>query len=136
MSVHKHPTGGFRAYKKILGVEHQFYSKSEELANKEQEKFEVKAALYTSLKFNNVFSPCGRLMGLRVITINKGQKVIKPVFLLQVSVNGKQVKTQETIKNKFESHWRTFIKLWKEHYDLDTKDFIEIKKEIIAAKRL
>jgi hypothetical protein len=36
MAVHKHETGGFRAYKKTLGIEHQLYSFDEAKANEMQ----------------------------------------------------------------------------------------------------
>lgn len=133
MAVSKHPTGAFRAYKQINSIVYQFYSFDECEAQAKQIKLEQKSYLYKNLKSPRLFSSCGRLVGLRVRTYKKTNKA---TFQLQISVNGKQVKTEHKFKNSFETMWATFFTLWCNHFALSPRDRIDYKEQIIKAKRL
>jgi len=133
MAVTKHETGGFRAYKQINGIVYQLYSFDEHEAQIKQLKLNSKSALFKSLKSPQLFSTCGRLVGLRV---RQYKKTGRPTFQLQVSVNSKQNKTEHLYKKSFEYMWSTFFKLWRNHFNLSPLDCIEYKKQIVIAKRL
>jgi len=133
MPVNKHPLGGFRAYKQINGTVHQRYSFDEKVALIIQADLDEKSKVYKSLQSANLFSQCGRLVGLRIRTYKKTGKL---TFQLQVTVNGKQKKTEYLYKGSFESTWNIFFKLWREHFGLSVIDGIHYKEQIIKAKRL
>lgn len=133
MAVNKHPTGGYRAYKKIFGVEHQFYTLDKHEAEKIQSNLDNKSNVAYSFKSPTLFSRCGRLVGLRVRAY---KKTYKPTFQLQVTVNGKQKKTEVLFKDSFEVMWKQFFKLWREHFNLLIVDTLDYKEEIKKAKRL
>jgi hypothetical protein len=133
MAVNIHPTGGHRAYKKIHGIEHQFYSFNEDEAHEKQREFEAKSRLANALKAKNMFAKCGRLIGLRV---RKYKKTNKITFQLQVSVNGKQKKIESLYKLGFEAEWCKYLKLWQKHFGLSAVDLLDDKKQLIIAKRL
>ncbi|MFT5852353.1 MAG: hypothetical protein ACI87J_002329 [Colwellia sp.] len=133
MSVTTHPTGGNRAYKKIGGVEHQLYSFDIAKADAMQVELEAKSKRYNSLKSPVLFSPCGRLVYLRV---RKYKQTDRATFQLQLFKNGKQVKTENLIKDTFESQWKVFLKLWREHFSLSMIEVIEDKELFKRAKRL
>jgi len=133
MAVNKHATGGFRAYKKILGTEHQFYFADKSEADAMQSTLEAKSDLAHSLSSPTLFSRSGRLIGLRV---RKYKRTNKPTFQLQVTVNGKQKKTELLFQKSFEPLWTVFFKLWREHFHLSVVDTIDYKDEILKAKKL
>lgn len=133
MLVKKHPTGGYRAYKKIGRVEHQLYSNDVVEANTMQAELDAKSNLHASLKPQKLFSKCGRLVHLRV---RKYKKTNKPTFQLQVLKGSKQVKTEKIYKGCFNSSWKVFFKLWRVHFGLSMIDVFEEKERFITAKRL
>jgi hypothetical protein len=133
MAVHKHSIGGFRAYKKINGVEYQLYSFDENEALKMQADLDAKSKIMSSLKSPKLFSKCGRLIGLRV---RQYKKTNRSMFQLQVSADGKQKKTERIYKNSFEFMWKMFITFWREHFNLSVVDVREYKVEMKKAKRL
>ncbi len=59
MAVHKHPTGGYRAYKKINHIPHVFYSHDPQEAAVKQAEFDAKAALNP----RKLLKKTGRLIG-------------------------------------------------------------------------
>ena len=130
MAVNKHPTGGFRAYKKIFGVEYQLYSFDENHARKLQEELNIRSDIAKSLKGTKLFSRCGRLVGLRV---RMYKKTNKPMFQLQYSVNGKQKKIERMCKQSFETMWKLFLGLWRESLNLSVRDTIECKEQMTKA---
>lgn len=76
MAAHPHKTGGYRAYKKIHGFEHQFYSLDENIARKKQYEFDQKSKIAQSLKANSMFAKCGRLIGARIYLDKRPSKAI------------------------------------------------------------
>jgi hypothetical protein len=133
MAIQQHKTGGFRAYKKIGGVEYQLYSFDRKAAVNLQAMLDNKSQVAKSLRMPKLFSTCGRLVGLRVRTYKKTNK---PTFQLQFSVNGKQKKIERQYKGSFESNWKIFLKLWRDSFNLSVLDISDYKPEIINAKRL
>lgn len=131
--MHKHQTGGYRAYKQINGKVYQHYSFDEQTALKMQSDLNAKSKVVNSLKPPNLCSKCGRLIGLRV---RKYKKTDKLVFQLQVTVDGKQKKTERLYKEKFDCVWSVIFKLWRLHFGLSVKDGIDLKEQIAKAKRL
>lgn len=133
MAVHEHSSGGFRAYKKIFGTEHQLYFKEKSQADEAQVELNRKSRAAHSLRGPSLFSDCGRMKGLR---IRKYKKTTKVMFQLQVGINGKQVKTERMYKTSFEFMWGIFLKLWMEHFNLNARDLVGFKCEIRKANRL
>jgi hypothetical protein len=133
MAIQQHKTGGFRAYKKIGGVEYQLYSFDRKAAINLQAMLDKKSQIAKSLRMPKLFSTCGRLVGLRVRTYKKTNK---PTFQLQFSVNGKQKKIERQYKGSFENNWKIFLKLWRDSFNLSALEITEFKSEIIYAKRL
>lgn len=133
MAVNEHKTGGYRAYRQINGVVHQLYSQDKSEADARQADLDKKAIITKSLKAPNLFRKCGRLVYL---SITKYKKTNRPVFQFQPLIDGKQKKTERFIKGKFESSWFEFYKLWKENFGLTTRDALDYKLEIKAAKNL
>lgn len=136
MAVHPHKTGGFRAYKKIHGIEHQFYSLDESKAQQKQDEFEKKSKLAHSLKANALFARCGRLIGARVYLDRRPSKKTTIKMRVQLSVNGKQRTREKTYSGKFEPCWQHALEVWRGHFNLTTQDIIEHKQELMKAKQL
>jgi hypothetical protein len=133
MGVSEHQTGGNRAYKQIGGIVYQYYSKDKLEAKNLQVELEKKAKTYNALKPPRLFSKCGRLVCLRV---RKYKKTNQATFQLQFSKDGKQLKTEYKLGERFEPTWNVLIKLWREYFGLSVLDFIDYKEQIIKAKRL
>jgi hypothetical protein len=133
MAIHQHQTGGFRAYKKIGGVEYQLYSFDLKEAVSLQDMLEKKSRIAKSLRMPKLFSVCGRLVGLRVRTYKKTNK---PTFQLQFAIDGKQKKIEHLYKGDFENNWKIFLKLWRDHFTISVHEIIEFKEKIVKAKRL
>jgi hypothetical protein len=133
MAVNKHPSGGFRAYKKINGITHQRYSFDQRFAQKMQDELDAKSRAVNALKGRSIFHADGRLIGLRVRDYKKTNRA---TFQLQVLVDGKQKKTERFFKSSFEVTWKIFFTLWREHYSLSMTDIISYKEKITKAKRL
>lgn len=128
MSVLPHPTGGYRAYKKINGKEFQFYSFNKAEADKKQEYFNA----LSSLKSKNVFSGCGRLCGFRVRKDRRPERNGSISMVMQTKLRKKEYK----YKSNFELFWKTTKDLWKENYDLTSADMKSYSVQLKTAKRI
>jgi hypothetical protein len=133
MAVHKHPTGGFRAYKKINNVEYQLYSSDEAEAQAMQRELEQMSREMKSLKARTVTSKCGRLKYLR---IKQYKSTARPYFQIQMTINGKPKRVEALCKQTFELDWKRFFGLWLQYVGLSYLDTLDYKTEIKNAKRL
>lgn len=128
-----HPTGKYRAYKKINGKEYQFYSKNKVEADREQERLERMA----SLAPRRVFALCGRLIGFRVMVRRRQNR--SPCIYMQKRI-GRQTSPSErgqfTYDQSFEEMWLWAKKEWKAYYALTARDMAEYSHQLKAAKRL
>jgi hypothetical protein len=136
MAVHKHTTGGFRAYKKINGIEYQFYSVDENEANEKQRVLETKSRLANSLKSTRLFSACGRLIGVRVYEDKRPSKKWSIKMMVQLTVNGKQFRKEKKYQGSFEPLWQHALTQWRSNLKLTLVDIFEYKVELSKAKRL
>lgn len=132
MGLRTHPTGGYRAYKKIDGVEYQFYSRDYNEAKEKQEYFEQLA----SLKAKQVFSACGRLKGCR---LNIYRRKGRPAIIIGRVATG-PFRAQKTLeiryKGNFEVVWKFIKQEWKKAYKLTSGDMSDYRIEIKEANRL
>lgn len=132
MAVTSHPSGGYRAYKKIAGKEYQYYSYCFDDANKKQVEFDA----LSQLKPKTVFSSCGRLKGCRInIYRRKGRN---PIIIGRIATgpfrNQKSWEIRYT--GNFEILWRGIKRDWKEAYKLNSRDMVDYADLISLAKRL
>jgi len=136
MAVHPHKTGGYRAYKKIHGVEHQFYSLDENIALQKQQELDQKSKLAKSLKAKPMFAKCGRLIGARIYLDNRPSKKTTIKMRVQLSINGKQRHSEKTYLGLFEPCWLHAFEAWRNHYNLTPQDVLDHKKQLVRAKQL
>jgi len=136
MAVHPHKTGGYRAYKKIHGIEYQFYSLDEHEAQEKQHEFENKSKIANSLKAQSIFAKCGRLIGARFYLDNRPSRKTTIKIRAQFSFNGKQRTTEKTYSGLFEPCWLHAYNAWRKHFNLTAKDVLDYKMELSQAKRL
>ncbi len=132
MAVHAHATGGFRAYKKINGIEYQLYAKDESKALALQHKLDKKKVEFSSLRSRQYFCPKDKLTGIGVRYLTAKKSI---VLIAQYTVNGKQVKKQKTYQGQFEQLWQFAIKQWREYFNINTHDYVEMMPQIKKAKR-
>jgi len=97
----------YRVQDKVLGIQEyfsiaKFGDKAKILAEKRQDEISQKR-LYRKIRMqldiNKIFHPDGTVIGLKRTLKNKSGS-IKKVLQIQISVNGKQKKTDITIDNK------------------------------------
>lgn len=132
MGVHKHETGGYRAYKKINGKEYQFYSFDEIECNNKQIEFDQLAL--TTAKVT-LFNKNGRFNGFSIGLIIR--KNAKPYISArkQIVKRGELHKEEKTIKNTHDSiAW--ILESWSEYYDLNHKQLMDFSYKIKLAKAL
>jgi len=111
MTVMAHPNKQnikrYRVQDKVLGIQEyfsiaKFGDKAKILAEKRQDEISQKR-LYRKIRMqldiNKIFHPDGTVIGLKRTLKNKSGS-IKKVLQIQISVNGKQKKTDITIDNK------------------------------------
>jgi len=111
MTVMAHPNRQnikrYRVQDKVLGIQEYFSiakygGKARILAEKRQKEISQKR-LYRQIRMqldiNKIFHPDGTVIGLKRTLKNKSGS-IKKVLQIQISVNGKQKKTDITIDNK------------------------------------
>ena len=129
MAVTTHPTGGYRAYKKINGFEHQYYFRRLSDAERKQRDLEALASLKPSVKF----AKCGRLHGIRIYCrARKGRR--KYVFAsVQISPYPKR---ELLYSGCFEDFWKDILRTWRECRSLTSADIAGYSKELRVAKRL
>ncbi len=129
MAAHAHPTGRFRAYKKINGREHQFYFKTLEEAEAKQAELDR----MSRLKPKKVFSDCGRLIGFRFYRHRRNGSISMRV---QVRINGKDHRTEYVWRGSFEELWAKTVDLWAKLHDLHSTDLRDYLPQVRGAKRL
>ncbi|WP_440874279.1 hypothetical protein [Thalassotalea sp. PLHSN55] len=132
MAVHPHATGGYRAYKKINGIEYQLYAKDENKALALQSQLDKKKRELSSLRSPQYFCPNDKLTGIGIRYLTAKKSI---VLIAQFTVNGKQVKRQKTYKGRFEQLWQFAIAQWRAHFNIDTQDYIDMTPQIKKAKR-
>ncbi|MBA6263674.1 hypothetical protein [Colwellia sp. Bg11-12] len=111
MTVMAHPNmqnvKRYRVQDKVFGIQEYFSiakygDKAKILAEKRQEEISQKR-LYRQIRMqldiNKIFHPDGTVIGLKRTLKNKSGS-IKKILHIQISVNGKQKKTDITIDNK------------------------------------
>ncbi|TNC80213.1 MAG: hypothetical protein C9356_14900 [Oleiphilus sp.] len=132
MALHPHPTGGYRAYKKIGGKEFQYYSRDLASAEKKQAEFEA----LSKLRGRPVFSSCGRMKGCRITLYKREGR--EPVIIGKVATGPfRQQRVVETRYNGcFSELWCWLKETWKEAYQLTSKDVAHYGDALRAAKRL
>lgn len=111
MTIMAHPSRQnikrYRVQDKVLGIQEYFSiakygNKAKILAEKRQKEISQKR-LYRKLRMqldiNKIFHQDGTVIGLkRIMKVKSGS--LKSVFFIQISMNGKQKKTDITIDNK------------------------------------
>ncbi len=125
MACKPHPTGGYRAYKKINGKEHQYYSRSKQEAEKKQKEFDALA----SLKPKRVFDISGRLVGCKIFRHHNGG------INMNIQLKGLH-KSKSLGAYKFETVWGWTKEHWKHHHQLTPADIADYTKELKRAKRI
>ncbi|CAA0078541.1 Uncharacterised protein [BD1-7 clade bacterium] len=129
MAAHSHPTGRYRAYKKINGREHQFYFRTLEEAQAKQKELDSMARL----KPKKVFADCGRLVGFRFYRHKRNGHVAMRV---QVRIKGKDHRTEYVWRDSFEALWNKTIDLWSSLHGLHSTDLRDYREKIRDAKRI
>lgn len=125
MACKPHPTGGWRAYKKISGREYQYYSRNKKDAEKKQRELDSLA----QLKPKRVFDTKGRLIGFKIKHHHRGG--------IDMNMQLKGVKKSKRLTvHPFETVWRWTLKHWKELNELTTADIAAYTIELKTAKRI
>ncbi|MCQ9091281.1 hypothetical protein [Vibrio alginolyticus] len=117
----KHAPKGWRLQDRVLNEQHFFSAHrfgSLDKAKREAEKVQARLAtrrhyhdLRQQLDINRVFYPDGRVRGLqRKTKCVRGQD--QPMLIAQVTVNGKQVKTDRRLANRCFHEVYTSIQAW------------------------
>lgn len=125
MACKPHPTGGWRAYKKINGREYQYYSRNKKDAEKKQREYESLA----QLKPKRVFDTKGRLLGFKIQQHQRG------TIDMRMQLKGEN-KSKSLTGFTFETVWRWTLKHWKSINELTTADIAAYTTELKAAKRI
>lgn len=127
-----HPTGGWRAYKKIAGKEYQFYSRDKSEADKKQALLEATS----KLKPKRVFAPCGRFVGVRVRLRVRADR--RPAIYVRITgpKGTKGLRAEWRYQGSFEENWARMRDKWKALHELMPADVAGYAQEIKQAKRL
>lgn len=136
MSASLHPSGLYRAYKKINGKEYQIYRDTQQEADIEQEKLEVKSRLYNSLKGKKVFAKCGRLHGYSIVKERRIGRIPTISWQRQLKIrDGYPCKSRRYYGN-FEIFWLEIKRDWAKFNELTPADLADYKHAIKMAKIL
>lgn len=137
MAVHPHPTGRYRAYRKVNGVEYQEYYRTKEEADKAQARLDKMADEFYALQASKVFSDCGRLINFRFYTRHREGRESAIIMNFQRKADGKLIGSNELrYKGNFEALWRETLEKWKEVNGLLPQDIAHYLPQIKKAKRL
>ncbi len=125
-----HPTGGYRAYKKVNGREFQFYSQDKAEADRKQQELNALARLKTK----SPFSSCGRLIGYRIKPEVRMDR--NPAVVVKVQIGKKSTSWRFSPDGSFEAGWHKVVAHWKEAHGLLPQDVAAYASKLRAAKRL
>lgn len=135
MGVHKHESGGFRAYKKINGVEHQFYSYDESECDTKQLEYDALAVKTAKRKGPSLFNKSGRLSGFTIAAQIRKNRTPWIDAKKQITKEGEIQRDQITVKNINDAvAW--LVKEWVEFHQLTADQLIKLSGEIKVAKAL
>ena len=135
MSVTVHPIGGFRAYKKINKVEHQFYSFDKCEADAKQAEFELLANEAISNAPKKLFSEDGRFIGFRINCCFRRERRTCIEIRQQITGVSGLVRQQTSYKT-IELMWQWIREQWVTFHDLSVDELIRFSNEIKRAKAL
>lgn len=132
MAVHPHPTGGFRAYKRINGFEYQVYERELEKAQQAQTRLDALAKLSSS----PAIAKCNRLLGCRLRLISRADRA--PYIAMRIVRQNGLKRTYKDIryKGQFEPFWKLVLEHWKSIYEISREDARDLFDEIKRAKSL
>lgn len=136
MAAHPHATGGYRAYKKILGHEHQHYFPSQEQAEKKQAELEQLSRELTALAARKVFSSCGRIRGFRVVLRHRAGRRPRLFMRIQRQQAGARRCKEVRYEGRFDAFWRRVRDEWAAINDLSPQDVAGYSRELRRAKQL
>lgn len=135
MAVNEHPIGGFRAYKKINGVEHQFYSFERNEADLKQEEFDNLAAEAINNAPTKLFSKTGRFVGFSINAVFRKKRTPKIIVQMQIKKEGQLTRKMITHRTN-ELTWRWIRREWKDFYEVSIDERIALQNKINLAKSL
>ena len=135
MAVHKHESGGFRAYKKIHGIEHQIYSRDESEAHSQQAKLEEMAQRAIEIAPQKIFHKNGKFYGFSIGKVIRKNR--EPCIYARMQLQKKGEKFRKEFRHQtIELTWAWIRREWKDFYELSVDERIALQDEISIAKSL
>lgn len=127
MGALPHPTGQFRAYKKINGVEYQHYFPTLEEAQTKQQNLDTLSSLNPPKHFWN----SGAMRGLSIRQDSRPGRNNALSFCLQCM----GIRRDITYRGNFEKTWKEAKNEWKRLRGLSPADMVCYKEELKSAKQ-